>query len=375
VTAHGSPAHSPRRVGRGTRYVVFSTLAIAIYAIVLWRVLVMGGALNAGSALPAALGEALTRVDTTSNLYLSQALQQTVNALSIGAIYALIALGYTMVYGIIELINFAHGDIFMVGAFVSVIFLGAIFGQSGQVENIPFLAFLVIGALVFTMPIIGLLNVSIERLVYRPLRNAPRLAPLITAIGVSFILQNIALVIAGSGDRRSPQIFPLGWHVDFAGASVSVLSIFIFVLALGLMLGLQAFVTRTRLGRAMRATAQDREAAALMGVDMNQTIALTFLLGGMLAAAAGVVWGLRFGYVRQDLGFNAGLKAFTSAVLGGIGNITGAVLGGFVIGFIENFASAIGFTRWSEFLVFMVLTLVLIFKPSGLFGQATGDRA
>jgi branched-chain amino acid transport system permease protein len=142
-----------------------------------------------------------------------------------------------------------------------------------------------------------------------------------------------------------------------------------------LMLSLQAFVTRTRLGRAMRATAQDREAAALMGVDMNQTIALTFLLGGMLAAAAGVVWGLRFGYVRQDLGFNAGLKAFTSAVLGGIGNITGAVLGGFVIGFIENFASSIGQSRWSEFLVFLILTLVLIFKPSGLFGQASGDRA
>ena len=141
------------------------------------------------------------------------------------------------------------------------------------------------------------------------------------------------------------------------------------------MIGLQVFISRTRLGRAMRATAQDREAASLMGVDQNQTIALTFLLGGMLAAAAGLVWGLRFGFVRQDLGFNSGLKAFTSAVLGGIGNITGAAIGGFVIGFIENFASALGFSRWSEFLVFMVLTFVLIFKPSGLFGYATGDRA
>ena len=225
------------------------------------------------------------------------------------------------------------------------------------------------------MPIIGVLNVAIERVVYRPLRNAPRLAPLITAIGVSFILQNIALVIAGSGDRSAPQVFPLGAQIKIGQASISVLSIFIFVLSLSLMLALQAFITRTRLGRAMRATAQDREAASLMGVDMNQTIALTFLLGGMLAAAAGVVWGLRFGYVRQDLGFNAGLKAFTSAVLGGIGNVTGAVLGGFVIGFIENFASSVGQSRWSEFLVFMVLTFVLLFKPSGLFGQATGDRA
>ncbi|HUQ78518.1 MAG TPA: branched-chain amino acid ABC transporter permease [Patescibacteria group bacterium] len=380
MTAHGSPAHQPRRFGTAFRYVVFAVIAVAAYAIVLWRVLVLGGALSpaegtAAVSLGDAIVQALTRFDEVGNRFLSQAIQQTVNALSIGAIYALIALGYTMVYGIIELINFAHGDIFMIGAFASIIFLGGIMGQSGQVDNILFLALLLIGALAFTMPLIGLLNVAIERLVYRPLRNAPRLAPLITAIGVSFILQNIALVVAGSGDRSSPQIFPLGWQVNFFGASISVLSIFIFALSLTLMLALQAFVTRTRLGRAMRATAQDREAAALMGVDMNQTIALTFLLGGILAAAAGVVWGLRFGYVRQDLGLNAGLKAFTSAVLGGIGNINGAVLGGFVIGFIENFASSVGQSRWSQFLVFMVLTLVLIFKPSGLFGQQTGDRA
>ena len=160
--------------------------------------------------------------------------------------------------------------------------------------------------MLFTMPIIGLLNVGIERAVYRPLRHAPRLAPLITAIGVSFILQNVALTLAGSGDRSSPQIFPLEWQIPFGGASVSVLSIFIFVLSVGLMLALQLFVNRSRLGRAMRATAQDQEASALMGVDLNQTIALTFLLGGMLAAAAGVVWGLRFGFVRFDLGLQLG---------------------------------------------------------------------
>jgi branched-chain amino acid transport system permease protein len=225
------------------------------------------------------------------------------------------------------------------------------------------------------MPIVGLINVTIERLVYRPLRHAPRLAPLITAIGVSFILQNIVLNVAGSGDRTAPQVFPLDWQIPFGGASISVLSIFIFVLSLGLMIGLQNFVRRSRMGRAMRATAQDQSAASLMGVDLNQTIALTFLLGGMLAGAAGVAWGLRFGCVRFDLGFNSGLKAFTAAVLGGIGNISGAVLGGFIIGFIENFASALGYSRGSEFLVFLVLTLVLNFQPSGIHGQLTGDRA
>jgi branched-chain amino acid transport system permease protein len=247
-------------------------------------------------------------------------------------------------------------------------------GQTGAVQSIPLLIFLIAGALLFTMPLIGLLNVSIERLVYRPLRNAPRLAPLITAIGVSFILQNVALVLAGSGDRRAPQIFPLSWQISILGASISVLSIFIFVLALTLMFLLQAFIGRTRLGRAMRATAQDREAASLMGVDMNQTIALTFLLGGALAAAAGVVWDLRFGYVRQDLGFNSAQGVHRPAVLGGIGNITGAVLGGFVIGFVRELRLGqqpvlVGFA------VFMVLTFVLIFRPSGILGQQTGDRA
>jgi branched-chain amino acid transport system permease protein len=356
VTALATPASAARPVGRVLRLIGYAVGAIVLYTIVLWIALQPTQGLTAAQALP-------------------NAVQQTVNALSIGAIYALIALGYTMVYGIIELINFAHGDIFMIGAFMSVVFLGGILGQSGPVDNIPFLVFMILGALVFSMPIIAALNVGIERFVYRPLRNAPRLAPLITAIGVSYILQNIALLVAGSGDRSSPQVFPLFWQIQFGGASISVLSIFIFALALVLMISLQLFVSRTRLGRAMRATAQDREASALMGVDMNQTISLTFLLGGMLAAAAGVVWGLRFGFVRQDLGFNAGLKAFTSAVLGGIGNITGAAIGGFLIGFIENFASSIGQSRWSEFAVFMVLTLTLIFKPSGIFGQQLGDRA
>jgi len=375
VTAIASPVAVRNPFARAARLAGYAAGAILLYAVVLWRALVLTNQLSAGASIPAAFWAALTDFDSTAMAFLPQAVQQTVNALSIGAIYALIALGYTMVYGIIELINFAHGDIFMLGAFLSVVFLGGIMGQTGAVEQIIPLSLLMLGALAFTMPIIGLLNVGIERAVYRPLRNAPRLAPLITAIGMSFILQNVALILAGSGDRSAPQIFPLDWQIPFGGASISVLSIFIFVLALVLMLGLQLFISRSRLGRAMRATAQDREASALMGVDLNQTISLTFLLGGALAAAAGVVWGLRFGYVRFDLGFNSGLKAFTAAVLGGIGNISGAVLGGFVIGFIENFASALGYSRWSEFLVFMILTFVLIFKPTGILGQASGDRA
>jgi len=356
MTAFASPAPSARLLARGLRITGLAIAAIVVYLVVLWVALYFVSGIPLEQGLPVAL-------------------QQTVNALSIGAIYALIALGYTMVYGIIELINFAHGDIFMLGAFLSVVFLGAIMGQSSGVTNVPLLLFLLVGALAFTMPIVALINVSIERAVYRPLRNAPKVAPLICAIGVSFILQNVALQVAGSGDRAAPQVFPLQWQIPFGGASISLLSIFIFVLAMVLMLLLQTFVSRSRLGRAMRATAQDREASALMGVDANQTIALTFLLGGALAAAAGVVWGLRFGYVRFDLGFNSGLKAFTAAVLGGIGNISGAVLGGFVIGFIENMASALGYSRWSEFLVFMILTFVLIFKPTGILGQASGDRA
>ena len=381
MTAVATPARAPR-VPRGLTLTGISLVAIVIYYFVL--VLVVSRDPD-----PA-----------TSSSAFRTAAQQVANALSIGAIYALIALGYTMVYGIIELINFAHGDVFMVGAFIAswvllsapstgpVGFLGDPNGPfgflgglglktSGSIDNVPLLIFYVAIALAVTMPLTGGLNMFIERFFYRPLRNAPRLAPLITAIGVSFILQNIMLVAAGSGDRRAPQIFPGAWsfNVPLVGARIPLLDLFILALALTLMIALTQFVARTRLGRAMRATAQDREASALMGVDLNQTIALTFLLGGALAGAAGVVWGLRFPFVRQDLGFNAGLKAFTSAVLGGIGNITGAVLGGFIIGFVEVGAATIGLLRWAELIVFAILTLVLVFRPAGLLGQQIGERA
>jgi len=290
-------------------------------------------------------------------------------------VYALVALGYTMVYGIIELINFAHGDVFMVGAFVSMWIMSVPLGLADRPIEDPIQLTGVLLIVVFaTMLVMGLTGVIIERFAYRPLRHAPRLAPLITAIGVSFILQNIVQAIFSSSPRTVPQIFPR-IKLDLLGGSIGVLNIFMVIIAVVLMIALQLFVSRTRLGRAMRSTAQDREAAELMGVDINQTIAITFFLAAALAGSAGVIQGLYFGSIQFNLGFFAGLKAFTAAVLGGIGNTTGAAIGGFVIAFIEVFAAQLGFSRWSEVAVFTVLILVLVFRPSGILGQAIGERA
>jgi branched-chain amino acid transport system permease protein len=346
-----SPASAPGLVRR-LRLVGLSLLGVVIYFLVLTLLL--------GSTATAA--------------------QQVANALTLGAIYALVALGYTMVYGIIELINFAHGDVFMVGSFVALWtltsdpFIGIGLGQSGPLTSIPLLAGILLLTFAIAMVLMALLNMAIERFAYRPLRNAPKVAPLITAIGVSLILQNVIQIIVGTGDRPVPQLFP-NEGFSFLGANIKFLNLFIFVVALILLYGLQQFVTRTRLGRAMRATAQDQQAAQLMGVDLNQTIAMTFLIGGALAGAAGVFQGQYLGFVRFDLGFNAGLKAFTAAVLGGIGNLTGAALGGFLIAFLEVFAAANGQQRWSQAIVFVVLIVVLVFRPAGILGQQIGERA
>lgn len=300
--------------------------------------------------------------------------EQFVNALTLGAIYALVAIGYTMVYGIIELINFAHGDMFMVGTFVSLSFLVSL-GFSGAVRDPALLVVLLVAVFLLTSIVMGLVGVLIERSAYRPLRNAPRLAPLITAIGVSFILQNVVQIFYGPFQTNSPQIFPTDVFIEVGNVRIPVLSFFIVAVAVGLMIGLQLFIGRTRLGRAMRSTALDREAAALMGVNINRTIAITFFIGSALAGAAGVVYGLQYGVTRFDLGFQAGLKAFTAAVLGGIGNTVGAALGGFIIGFIEVGAVAFGYGRWGPAVVFGVLVIVLVFRPAGLLGQQVGERA
>jgi branched-chain amino acid transport system permease protein len=300
--------------------------------------------------------------------------QQFANAMTLGAIYALIALGYTMVYGIVELINFAHGDIFMVGAFLAMWIMTTVFGLQGPVTNVLNLVALLAIVMLATMVGMGFIGMFIERVAYRPLRHAPRLAPLITAIGVSFILQNIIAVAFGPSPVNFPQIVPAN-KFEFLGARISDLNLGILAMAVVLMILLQLFVGRTRLGRAMRSTAQDREAAELMGVDINQTIAITFFIAAALAGAGGMVQGLYAGSIKFDLGFYVGLKAFTAAVLGGIGNTTGAAIGGFIIAFVEVYATVLGYTQWSEVAVFTVLILVLVFRPSGLLGTQLGERA
>jgi branched-chain amino acid transport system permease protein len=299
----------------------------------------------------------------------AQFVQQLVNGVTLGSVYALIALGYTMVYGIIQLINFAHGEIFMIGGFAGLSAYTYVLGPM-HLQKPVWIALPLVLAL--SMGVTGAMGVLLERIAYRPLRYASRLAPLITALGASIFLQNaIFLWYPGGKDRITfPRLFPVG-SVGVAGARIDYLWLFMLVVALGLMIGLTAFVRRTRLGKAMRATAEDKDAALLMGIDINRTIALTFLVGSVLAAAAGVMFGMYTGRVFFFDGFKAGLKAFTAAVLGGIGNIGGAVLGGFVIGVVEALTE--GYVprggSWRDVVVFMILVLILIFRPTGLLGE------
>ena len=294
-------------------------------------------------------------------------LQQLVNGISLGGIYALIALGYTMVYGIIELINFAHGDVYALGTFFSLAIL-ALLGVTGIVTG-PLLIVVVVVTMLGAMIACGLVGVVIERLAYRRLRNAPRLAPLITAIGMSFILENVMQYWRGPSPVPFPQVIP-NPDVHLGVVTVAFKQILVVVLAVVMMVVLQVFIYRTKLGKAMRATAQDRDAAQLMGIDINTTIALTFLIGSALAGAAGFVSGVYYGSTWFFNGFAAGLKAFTAAVLGGIGNLAGAMLGGFLIGLIEAMTTQLISDQWSNVVVFSVLVLVLIFRPSGLLGES-----
>ena len=299
--------------------------------------------------------------------------QQVINGLSLGGIYALIALGYTMVYGIIELINFAHGDIYTLGTFFSLAILTAI-GVSGEVHG-PMLVVIVAVTILSAMLLCGITGVVIERLAYRRLRSAPRLAPLITAIGVSFILENVMQLWRGPSPIPFPQVIP-NPSANIGGVTIAAKQILVMSLAVVMMIALQLFVYRTKMGKAMRATAQDRDAAQLMGININTTIAMTFLIGSALAGAAGFVSGVYYGTTWFFNGFEAGLKAFTAAVLGGIGNIAGAMVGGFLIGLIESIATQYipGGAQWSNVVVFSVLVLVLIFRPSGLLGESLPEK-
>jgi branched-chain amino acid transport system permease protein len=307
-------------------------------------------------------------------------LQQIINGLVLGSIYALIALGYTMVYGVLGIINFAHGEVLMIGAMVSLSLLRVILGLTSDLPG--WLTLLIV--LPITMATCAGLSYWIERIAYRPLRNAPRLAPLISAIGMSILLQTIAMMIWSRNPMTYPQLLPsTPIELWSSGATITGKEIVIIVVALAVMCGLLFLVEKTKLGRAMRATAEQTQIAALMGVNPNRVISITFMLGGALAGLAGVMIASNYGNVHFYMGFIPGLKAFTAAVLGGIGNLQGAMLGGLLLGLIESLgAGYIGDltggvfgSNYQDIFAFLVLILVLVLRPTGLLGEKVSDRA
>lgn len=315
-------------------------------------------------------------------------LRQVINGLAQGAIFALVAIGYTMVYGIIELINFAHGDVYMFGAFTGLTIASLM--KATDTSGAEFNAIAIILMFVTAPIVCGLLNLAIERFAYRPLRNSPRIAALITAIGVSFMLEQIGLFWAGtpsnilfyfglspSSTQGFPALVPKINLLASSGIDVNLTpkQLLAVALAIPLMLALRYFVQNTRIGKAMRATAQNRDAARLMGIDIDRIISITFLIGGALAGVAGVAGGLYYEGVKWNMGFDMGLKAFTSAVLGGVGNITGAMLGGFFIGLVSALSDQYLAGEWTRAVVFGMLVLVLIFRPTGLLGSPIQHRA
>jgi branched-chain amino acid transport system permease protein len=303
----------------------------------------------------------------------SQFFQAAIGGLSNGALYALIALGYTLVYGIIELINFAHGDLFMLGGVFSAYFINVWFNQQ-QSDPKGWLVFLL--CLVVVMAFTGSINVAIERFAYRRLRRAPKLAPLITAVGMSFILQFIGLTWNGSGQKNWNSVLP-GGSLDIGNVTIDYVTLILFAVTVPLLLLLTFIVSKTRQGKAMRATAQDQDAARLMGINVNRTISFTFAIGGALAGAAGLLYVETIGTTSYNLGYQLGLIAFTSAVLGGIGNLTGAVLGAVLIGLIQglNDGLPIGLgQQWSQTVVFSILIMLMVFKPAGLLGKQVTEK-
>jgi branched-chain amino acid transport system permease protein len=294
--------------------------------------------------------------------------QTVVNGLITGCIYALIALGYTMVYGVLKLLNFAHGDVYMVGAYIGYFVIQWFGGPAALVIPVPLLILLMLLASGLGC---GVLGVAIERFAYRPLRDAPRIAPLITALGVSFVLENTVLLLFGGFVRSySPQTFISQENgIDIGGVRIDSVEIMIIVLTALSCLVLMLIVNRTMLGKSMRAVASDREAAEMLGINVNRTIALTFFIGSVLAGFAGVMSGLQGVSISNTIGFLAGLKAFTAAVVGGIGSIPGAMVGGIVIGLCESFSLSYISTKYSDLIVFGILILTMIIRPTGIFGR------
>ncbi len=308
-------------------------------------------------------------------------MEELVKALTIGLtnglIIALIAIGYTLVYGILELINFAHADVFMLGSAFT-FFVADVVVEGLGISNSAILAlFLTLVTLPFIMLVTAGINAGIERVAYRPLRNAPRLAPLISAIGMSFVLQNVGLVLLGPSQKAVEPVLPRTDLVTFpSGAGwFGVDEVFVAGVTIPLLLALRWFIASTRQGKAMRATAQDREASGLMGIDVNRTISLTFLIAGALAGAAGMVVALYYGQTNFLFGFQFGLLSFTAAVLGGIGNLTGAALGGIVIGLVGAMSDRFLEAKWTSVIVFSILILVLVFRPTGILAEKQSERA
>jgi branched-chain amino acid transport system permease protein len=368
MAGRGTPtdaAGSGRSLGRlerlPLRRIVLVALTIAI-------VLVVGGGIAKTLTLPP--GERLNW-SFWANL--------SVIGIALGAVYGLIALGYTLVYGILRMINFAHGEVFMAGAFVSYFFASA-YERSGFLSRHPFAALAVM--FLAAMTISTGVAVLLERVAYRPLRNAPRLVPLITAIGASLFLQNSFQGFFGAETRGYPRPDLLSGTVKIGSVNIDKVDIVVVVTAAVLMVALQTFVRRTRTGRAMRAVAEDREIASLMGIDVDRVVVITFVIGGMLAGIAGVLYSLTFGQVSATMGFLPGIAAFTAAVLGGIGSIPGAVLGGLLLGIAESVGPYLllsGVHAPSPFelkgvVTFSILVLVLIFRPGGILGTGEADK-
>ena len=295
--------------------------------------------------------------------------QELVNGITTGALYSLVALGFSMVYGVLKLLNFAHGDLYMIGAYIG-FFVIQWFGGAAHVSiPVPLLL-----AIMFLLAagVSGGLGVAIERFAYRPLRNAPRIAPLITAIGISFFLENAVLLLFGAQYRiyNTPEFISLSSGIRIGSVTIDTVQIMVVVLSVALMAGLQLLVNRTKWGKQVRAVAADREAAEMLGINVNFTISMTFFLGSALAGVAGVMGGLLFNQVTNTIGFIVGLKAFTAAVVGGIGSLPGAMLGGLLIGLAESFTIGYISSTYSNLLVFALLIIVMLVRPSGLLGQA-----
>jgi branched-chain amino acid transport system permease protein len=294
--------------------------------------------------------------------------QELVNGLTTGALYALVALGFSMVYGVLKLLNFAHGDLYMVGAFVGYFVIQWFGGAQGL--SIP-VWLLVAIMFVSAAVLVGFLGVAIERFAYRPLRDAPRIAPLITAIGISFFLENAALLLFGAQFRiyNTPDFISFSSGIQIGSVSIDAVQIMVLVMGVVLMAGLRLLVVKTKLGKQMRAVASDREAAEMLGINVNFTIAVTFFLGSALAGVAGVMAGLLFNQVTNTIGFIAGLKAFTASVVGGIGSMPGAMLGGLLIGVAESFITGYVSSTYTNLIVFGVLIAVMVVRPTGLLGR------